>query len=54
MRERSLRILFKEYRFYFNLGKDFNMRHDVTDMNFREAIAVALWKMVCKGLRTQS
>ena len=49
-----LRTLFKEYGFYLKVSKDFDLRHNVNDLNFREAILATLWKMDRKGIKTQS
>lgn len=49
-----LRTLFKEHGFYLKVSKDFDVRCNVTDLNFREAVLAALQKMNQKGLRTQS
>ena len=48
-----LRALFKEHRFYLKASKDFDVRCNVTDLNFREAVLAALQKMDQKGLRAQ-
>lgn len=49
-----LRTLFKEYGFYLKVSKDFDVRRNVTDLNFREAILAILWKMDRKGIKSQS
>lgn len=37
-----LRTLFKEHGFYLKVSKDFDVRCNVTDLNFREAVLGAL------------
>ena len=40
--------------FTLKVSTDFDVRCNVTDLNFREAVLAALQKMNQKGLRTKS